>query len=74
MTSWVDEEEAAVDAGIDNVLVSHSGELLAEVGRVLVLDVFNNWVPAVFIVDLVAVAWGINNIEAKADAVFGDDC
>lgn len=33
----VDEEESAVDAGVDNVLVAHGGELFAEVGRVLVL-------------------------------------
>jgi hypothetical protein len=33
----VDEEEGAVDAGVDNVLVTHSGEFFAEVRRVLIL-------------------------------------
>lgn len=74
MAGGVDEEESAVDAGVDNVLVSHGGELFAEISRVLVFDVFHDWVPAVFIVDLVSVTWGIDDIETETDAVFGDDC
>jgi hypothetical protein len=41
-----DEVEAAVNAGVDDVLVSHRGELLAEVPRVLVLDVLDDGFPA----------------------------
>jgi len=70
----VDEEECAMDAGVDDILVSHSGELFTEVSRVLVLDVFDNRVPAVFVVDLVAIAWGIYDIETETDSVLGDDC
>lgn len=47
VTSGSDEVEAAVDARVDDVLVTHRGELLAEIGRVLVLDVLDDRVPAV---------------------------
>jgi hypothetical protein len=87
-----DEVEAAVDASVDNVLVAHCGKLLAKVGRVLVLDVLDDGVPAVerkgqrggerrgaakdlpsLVVDKVAVARGIDNVEAKLDVVLLDD-
>ena len=42
----VDEEEAAVDARVLDVAVADGGELLAEVGAVLVFDVFDDRVPA----------------------------
>jgi len=37
-TRRVDEEEAAVDTGVGNIAVAHGGQLLAEVGRMLVLS------------------------------------
>jgi hypothetical protein len=46
MTRWVDEIQAAVDARVLDVTVAHSGELLAEVRAMLVLDVFDNRIPA----------------------------
>ena len=42
----LDEEQAAVDAGVLDVALSLGGELLAEVCRVLVLDVLDDGVPA----------------------------
>ena len=39
----------------------------------LVLDVLDNWVPASVVVDLVAVTWGINNVQAQTNSVFLDD-
>lgn len=42
----VDEEQTAVNTRVLDVAVPHSGELLAEVGAMLVLDVFYNGVPA----------------------------
>lgn len=46
----LDEEEAAVDAGVLDVSLSLRGELLAEVGRVLVLDVLDDGIPAALVV------------------------
>ncbi len=46
VASRVDEVEAAVDSRVLDVSVSHSGELLAEVSTVLVLNVFDDRVPA----------------------------
>ncbi len=46
MASGVDEKEAAVDARVLDVSVANSGELLAEVRAVLVLDVLHNRIPA----------------------------
>jgi len=46
MASGVDEVQAAVDARVLDVSVTHGGQLLAQVRAVLVFDVFNDWVPA----------------------------
>ena len=48
MARGLDEEEAAVDPGILDVSLSLSGELLAQICRMLVLDVLDNWIPAMF--------------------------
>lgn len=69
----LDEEEAAVDAGILNVALTLGSELLAEIGRVLVLDVLDDGIPAAVVVDHVAVAGGVDNIEAETDAILLDD-
>ena len=44
--SRIDEEQAAMDTGVLDVSVTHSSELLAQVRAVLVLDVFDNRIPA----------------------------
>lgn len=62
-----------MDAGVLDVALSLGGELLAEVCGVLVLDVLHNWIPASVVVDLVSVTWGIDNVEAKTNAVLLDD-
>lgn len=46
MAGGLDEEQAAVDTGILDVALTLSSEFLAEVGRVLILDVLDNGVPA----------------------------
>ena len=62
-----------MNAGILDVALALSGKLLAEVGGMLVLDVLHNWVPASVVVDLVSVTWGINNVQAKTNAVLLND-
>lgn len=47
MTRWLDEEEAAVDSSVQDITLTLSSKFLTEVGRVLVLDVFDDWIPAV---------------------------
>ena len=47
VTSWVDEEKTAVDTSILDVTVTDSSKLLTKVRAVLILDVFNNRVPAI---------------------------
>lgn len=73
MPRRVDEEDTAVDTGVGDEALAHGGELLAEVGRVLVLDVLDNRVPASLVVYEVAVAWGVDDVELEADAVLDDD-
>jgi hypothetical protein len=46
MAGGLDEEQAAVDTGILDITLTLRGKLLAEVCRVLVLDVLDNGVPA----------------------------
>lgn len=47
MTSWVDEVQAAMNTCVLDISVTHGGELLAQVGRVLVFDIFHDGVPAI---------------------------
>ena len=46
MAGGVDEVQAAVDAGVLDVTITHGSQLLAKVRGVLVLDVFNDRIPA----------------------------
>lgn len=46
MAGGGDEEQAAVNAGILDEAVTHGSQLLAKEGRVLVLDVLDNGLPA----------------------------
>lgn len=73
VTGWLDEEQAAVNASILDVLVTVGCELLAQVGGVLILDVFDNGVPAAVVVDQVAVARSIDDVEAETDAILLDE-
>lgn len=69
----LDEEEAAVNAGILDVALTLRRELLVEICAVLILDVLDNRVPAAVVIDEVAVARGIHNVESQAHAVLLDD-
>ena len=69
----LDEEEAAVDARVLDVALALGRELLAQVGGVLILDVLDDGVPAAVIVDQVAIAGGVDNVEAQTHAVLLDD-
>lgn len=73
VAGWLDEEQAAVDARILEVSVTLGRKLFAEVSTVLVLDVLDYGVPAALVVDEVAVAGGIDDVEAEAHPVFLDD-
>lgn len=73
VTRGLDEEEAAVNAGIRDVALALGGKLLAEVGGVLVLDVLDDRVPAPVVVDEVAISRGVDNVEAQTHAVLLDD-
>ena len=69
----LNEEQAAVDARVLDVALALGGELLAQVRRVLVLDVLDDGVPAAVVVDQVAVAGGVDDVEPQADAVLLDN-
>lgn len=69
----VDEEDTAVDAGVGDEALTHGGQLLAEVSRVLVLDVLDDRVPALVIVDEVSVTGGVDDVQLETDAVLNDD-
>lgn len=73
MASGVDEEDTAVDTGIGDEALTHGSKLLAEVRRVLVLDVLDNRIPATLIVDEVSVAWCVDDVELETDTVLDND-
>jgi hypothetical protein len=47
MASGIDEVQAAVDTCVLDVAVTHGSEFFAEISAVLVLDIFNDGIPAV---------------------------
>ena len=63
-----------MDSGVGDVSVTHGRQLLSEVGAVLVLDVLDDWVPAVLVVDLVAVSRCVDDVQPKTNTIFGDYC
>ena len=73
MAGRADEVETAVDARVLNVPLTLRGQLLAQVGAVLVLDVLDDGVPAAVIVDQVAVAGGVDDVQAETYAVLLND-
>ena len=73
VTRGLDKEQAAVNARVLDVALSLGGELLAEVGRVLVLDVLHDRVPAPVVVDQVAVPGGVDNVQPETHAVLLND-
>lgn len=73
MTGGLDEEQAAVNASILDVTLSLSGELFSQVRRMLVLDIFNNGVPAAVIIHQITVSGGVNNVEPQSDTVLLND-
>jgi hypothetical protein len=46
MSRRLNKEEAAVDTGILDISLSLSGKLLAKIGRMLIFDILDDWVPA----------------------------
>jgi hypothetical protein len=46
MTSRIDKVEATMNARILDIAVTHCGEFLAKISAVLVLDIFDDRVPA----------------------------
>ena len=62
-----------MDARILDIALALRRQLLAEVGAVLVFDVLDDGVPAAVVVDEVAVARGVDDVEAEAHAVLLDD-
>jgi len=69
----LDEEKAAVDTGVLDISFSLRSEFLSEVCRVLVLDIFDNWVPASVVVYLITIAGGIHNVQAQTNTVLFDN-
>jgi hypothetical protein len=69
----LNEEEAAVDASVLDVPLSLGGELLSQVGGVLIFDVLDDRIPAAVVVDQVAIAGSVDNVEPQTDAVLLND-
>jgi len=69
----VDKEQRAVNPSVLDVAVSHRRQLFSQIRAVLVLDVFDNRVPAVVIVDLISVTRRVNDVQPQPNTVFHDN-
>ena len=56
-----------------DITVALSCKLFAQIRRVLILDILDDWVPAAVIVDEIAIARGVDDVEAEPNAVLLDD-
>lgn len=65
----LDEEQTGVDAGVGDVTLSLGGKLLSQVRGVLVLDVLDDGIPTAVVVDKVAVAGGVDDVEPQTDTI-----
>jgi len=73
VSGGINEEEGAVDSSVLDMLVTHGGQLLSQVRRVLVLNVLDDWVPATLVVDLVAIPGRVDDVQSQPDTVFNDN-
>ena len=64
--------QTAVDPGVLDVPLALCRQLLPQIRGVLVLDVLDDGVPAAVVVDEVAVARGVDDVEAEAHAILFD--
>lgn len=73
MSRRIDEEQRAVNPSVLNVTISHRRQLFSEIRAVLVLDVFDDGVPAIVIIDLVTVSGRVDDVQPQPDTVFHDN-
>ena len=73
MSGRRNEVQAAMNAGILNIPLTLGCEFFAQVGGVLILDIFDDGIPAAVVVDEVAVTRGVDDVEAEAHAVLFDN-
>jgi hypothetical protein len=69
----LNKEQAGVDAGVLDVTLTLGCELLSQVRGVLILDILDDRIPAAIVVHEIAVARGIDNVQAQTDAVLLND-
>lgn len=68
----LNEEQTAMDPGVLQIFLTLCCELLPEICAMLILDVLDNWVPAAIIVDEIAIARCIHDVEAQTHAILFD--
>jgi len=73
MSGGINEEQRAVNPGVLDVTVSHRRQLFSEVRAVLVLDVFDDRIPAIIIVYLITVSGRVNDVQPQPHTIFHDD-
>lgn len=56
-----------------DVSLTLSSQLFSEICAVLVLDVLDDWIPAAVVVDEIAIARGVDNVQAQTHAVLLND-
>ena len=59
-----------MDAGVLNVAFALRGQFFTQVGGVLVLDILDDGVPAAIVVDQVAVARRVDDVEPETHTAF----
>lgn len=65
MASGSHKVQNTMDSRIVDSLFSLRGQFLSEIGRVLVLDKFDNWFPASVIIDQIAKSRSIGNAQLE---------
>ena len=73
VTGRLDEKQAAVNPGVLDVALALGSEFLSQVGRVLILDILDDGIPAAVVVNQITVAWGVDDVQSQTHSVLLDN-
>lgn len=68
----VDEEKTAVDTSIRNEAVSHGCEFFTQISGVLVFYIFDDWIPAAFVVNIVPISGSVYDVQLQSHPILHD--
>jgi len=70
MTGRSDKVKATMDPGVQDIPIPHSGQLLPQISRMLILNILYNRIPTPLIINHITITRGVDYVETEFDLVF----